>query len=407
MTNFTNNSLTMDKVSERIEKLEVSQTLAMSQRSKDLKLQGFNVIDLSVGEPDFPTPDFVKEAAKKAIDNNITFYSPVAGFPDLLDAISAKLKRENNLNYQPSQIVVSNGAKQSLSNVFLALIDKDDEVIVPAPYWVSYVELVKIAEGKSVVLQTGIENDFKITPKQLAEAITPRTKALLLCSPSNPTGSVYTRSELAALAEVLAQHPNVFVISDEIYEHINFIGKHETIAQFEHIADRVIVVNGVSKGYAMTGWRIGYCAGPKWLAKACNKLQGQMTSGPNSIAQKAATVAINSDASYPAMMCKAFALRRDLVLDKLSKIPGFKTNTPQGAFYVFPEVSQLFGKVYNDEIIQNSSDLAMFLLNTAHVALVPGSAFGAPNFIRFSYAASEAEITDALQRIAEAVEKLK
>jgi len=379
----------------------------MSQRSRDLKCQGINVIDLSVGEPDFSTPDFVKDAAKKAIDDNITFYSPVPGFPDLLEAISAKLKRENNLVYETSQIVVSNGAKQSLSNVLLALINKGDEVIVPAPYWVSYVELVKIAEGKNIVLQTGIESDFKITPKQLAEAITPRAKALILCSPSNPTGSVYSRSELAALAEVLAQHPNVFVISDEIYEHINFVGKHETIAQFKPIADRVIVINGVSKGYAMTGWRIGYCAAPKWLAKACNKLQGQMTSGSNSIAQKAAMVAINSDGSYPAMMCKAFALRRDLVLDKLSKIPGFKTNIPQGAFYVFPEVSQLFGKVYNDVIISNSSDLAMYLLDKAHVALVPGSAFGAPDFIRISYAASEAELVEALDRIAKAVELLK
>lgn len=407
MTNLANNSIIMDKVSDRVEQLEVSQTLAMSQRSRDLKCQGINVIDLSVGEPDFPTPDFVKDAAKKAIDENITFYSPAAGFPDLIDAISDKLKRENNLNYDKSQIVVSNGAKHSLANIFLALIDKDDEVIVPAPYWVSYVELVKVAEGKNVILKTGIENDFKISPNQLAKAITPRTKALVLCSPSNPTGSVYSRGELAALAEVLAQNPHVFVISDEIYEHINFVGKHETIAQFKHIADRVIVINGVSKGYAMTGWRIGYCAAPKWLAKACNKLQGQMTSGPNSIAQKAAVVAINSDAAYPAMMCKAFALRRDLVLDRMSKIPGFKTNTPQGAFYVFPEVTQLFGKIYNDEIIANSSDLAMYLLNTAHVALVPGSAFGAPDFIRISYAASEAELVEALDRIAKAIELLK
>jgi len=407
MTNFTNNSLIMDKVSDRVEQLEASQTLAMSQRSKDLQLQGVNVINLSVGEPDFPTPDFVKDAAKKAIDDNITFYSPVSGFADLLDAISAKLKRENNLNYSPAQIVVSNGAKQSLANVILALIDKGDEVIIPAPYWVSYIEQVKIAEGKSIILKTGIENDFKITPKQLADAITPRTKALFLCSPSNPTGSVYTRNELAALAEVLAQHPNVFVISDEIYEHINFVGKHETIAQFEHIADRVIVINGVSKGYAMTGWRIGYCAAPKWLAKACSKLQGQMTSGPNSIAQKAALAAINSDASYPAMMCKAFAIRRDLVLDKLSKIPGFKTNVPQGAFYVFSEVSQLLGKVYKDEIISTSSDLSMFLLNTANVALVPGCAFGAPEFIRFSYAASEDQLKEALDRVAKAIAMLK
>jgi aspartate aminotransferase len=397
----------MEKVSNRVEQLEISQTLAMSQRSRDLKSQGINVIDLSVGEPDFPTPDFVKDAAKTAIDNNITFYSPAGGFADLLQAISAKLKRENNLDFSPAQIVVSNGAKHSLANIFMALVEKGDEVIIPAPYWVSYVELVKIAEGKSVVLPTGLDSDFKITPQQLEMAITPKTKALLLCSPSNPTGSVYSRVELKALADVLEKFPNVFVISDEIYEHINFIGKHESIAQFEKLNGRVLIINGVSKGYAMTGWRIGYSATPLWLAKACNKLQGQMTSGANSIAQKAAVAALSSDGEYPKLMCQSFLKRRDLVVEKLKKIPGFEINVPQGAFYVFPEISQLIGKSFNGETIKNSSDLAMFLLNTAHVAMVPGSAFGAENYIRLSYAASESQLIESLERVAKAVEQLK
>jgi aspartate aminotransferase len=397
----------MEKVSDRINKLSVSETLAMSQKSRDLKSKGINVINLSVGEPDFHTPDFVKDAAKKAIDDNISFYSPVPGFPDLLEAISKKLLRENGLNYAPDQIVVSNGAKHALANVLLALVDKDDEVIVPAPYWVSYVELVKLAEGKNVIIETTIENDFKVTPKQLYEAITPRTRVLLLCSPSNPTGSVYTRNEFAAIAEVVAKHPNLFIISDEIYEHINFVGKHESIAQFESIQNRVIIINGVSKGYAMTGWRIGYCAAPNWLAKACCKLQGQMTSGASSIAQKASTAAINSDSTYPQMMCNAFAKRRDLVIEKLSKIPGFKTNVPQGAFYIFPEISKLFGKKHSEGVINNASDLAMYLLNTAHVALVPGGAFGAPNFIRLSYAASESQLVEAIDRIEKAIVALK
>lgn len=399
--------LDMEKLSERINKLAVSQTLAMSQKSRDLRSKGINVINLSLGEPDFHTPDFVKEAAKKAIDDNITFYSPVPGFPDLLEAVSKKLLRENGLAYTPEQIVVSNGAKHALANVLLALIDSDDEVIVPAPYWVSYVELVKLAEGKNVVIETSIESDFKITPKQLADAITPRTKALLLCSPSNPTGSVYTRNELAAIAEVVAKHPNLYIISDEIYEHINFVGKHESIAQFETIRDRVIIINGVSKGYAMTGWRIGYSATPLWLAKACSKLQGQVTSGASSIAQKASTAAINSDLSYPKMMREAFLKRRDLVIEGLRRIPGFKINVPQGAFYAFPEISALFGKKHGNGVINDASDLAMYLLNTAHVAMVPGGAFGAPNYIRLSYAASESQLIEALNRIEKAVAELK
>lgn len=397
----------MEKVSARVASLAVSQTLAMSQKSKELKKQGVKVIDLSVGEPDFHTPDFVKEAAFKAINENITFYSPVAGFPDLLEAISNKLKRENGLTYAPEQIVVSNGAKQTLSNVILTLIDKDDEVIIPAPYWVSYSELVKLAEGKNVIIPTSIDDDFKVTPKQLADAITPRTKLLILCSPSNPTGSIYTKDELAAIADVVAQHPNLYVISDEIYEHINFIGKHESFAQFKSIADRVIIINGVSKGYAMTGWRIGYMAGPTWIAKACSKLQGQTTSGPNSIAQKAATVAINSDGSYPALMCKAFLKRRDLMIDGLSKIKGFKTNVPQGAFYIFPDISYFFGKSDGETTINNADDFAMYILNKAHVAIVSGNAFGAPECIRFSYAASDEDLTYALEQIAKTVVNLK
>ncbi|NVO11876.1 MAG: pyridoxal phosphate-dependent aminotransferase [Bacteroidales bacterium] len=397
----------MEKVSARLAALAESQTLAMSQKSKDLKAQGHNVIDLSVGEPDFHTPDFVKNAAKKAIDDNFSFYSPVPGYRDLLEAISAKLKRENNLDYAPEQIVVSNGAKQSLTNILLCLVDKDDEVIVPAPYWVSYVELVKLAEGKSVVIETNIKDNFKITIKQLEEAITPKTKMLILCSPSNPTGSIYTHDELVAISKVIEKHPNIFVISDEIYEHINFVGKHESFAQFESIRDRVIIINGVSKGYAMTGWRIGYSASAKWIAKACIKLQGQTTSGASSIAQKASTAAINSDGSYPAEMRKGFEKRRNFMVDALSKIKGFNTNVPQGAFYIFPEISYFFGKSDGKTTIKNSDDFAMFLLNTAHVALVPGSAFGAPDYIRFSYAASDAQLKDACERIAKAVELLK
>ncbi|MDY0201258.1 MAG: pyridoxal phosphate-dependent aminotransferase [Tenuifilaceae bacterium] len=397
----------MENVSNRVEQLAASETLAMSQKSRELQAQGFNVINLSVGEPDFNTPDFVKDAAKKAIDNNFTHYSPVPGYADLLQAISDKLKRENGLVYGTDQIVVSGGAKHTLTNVLMATVNPGDEVIVPAPYWVSYVELVKLAEGKSVVIPTSLESDFKITPKQLAEAITPRTRILMLCSPSNPTGSVYSRNELAAIVEVLVKHPNILVLSDEIYEHINYEGKHESIAQFSEIFDRVIVVNGVSKGYAMTGWRIGYCAAPKWIAKACQKLQGQMTSGTCSIAQKAAVAAIASDASYPQMMCKAFKKRRDLVTERLKKIPGFKANVPQGAFYIFAEVSELLGKKFGEQVIATSADLCMYLLNHAHVATVPGSAFGAPEYIRFSYAASEEQLVEALNRIDKAVREMK
>lgn len=399
--------IAMEKISARLASLAESQTLAMSQKCKDLKGKGFDVIDLSVGEPDFHTPDFVKDAAKKAIDDNFSFYSPVPGFRDLLEAISNKLKRENNLDYAPEQIVVSNGAKQSLTNILLTLIDKGDEVIVPAPYWVSYVELVKLAEGNSVVIETSIKDNFKINVKQLEAAITPKTKLLILCSPSNPTGSIYNHDELVAIAKVVEKNPNLFVISDEIYEHINFMGKHESIAQFESIRDRIIIINGVSKGYAMTGWRIGYSASAKWIAKGSIKLQGQITSGASSIAQKAATAAINSDGSYPELMRKSFKKRRDFMVDALSKIKGFNINVPDGAFYIFPEISYFFGKTDGNVTIKTSDDFAMFLLNTAHVALVPGSAFGALDYIRFSYAASDEQLKDATERIAKAVGLLK
>jgi len=397
----------MEKVSARIAALEESQTIAMSQKSRELACQGIDVINLSVGEPDFFTPDFIKDAAKKAIDENYSFYTPVAGYKDLLEAICGKLKRENNLTYTSDQIVVSGGAKHSLANILLCVVDKGDEVIVPAPYWVSYVELVKLAEGKSVVIETGLDSDFKITPKQLEASITLKSRVLMLCSPSNPTGSIYTHDELKAIAEIVAKHPNLLVISDEIYEHINFTGKHESIAQFESIRDRIIIINGVSKGYAMTGWRIGFSASAKWIAKASIKLQGQQTSGVCSIAQKAATAAFNSNGETTKVMREAFLRRRNLIVDGISKIKGFRTNLPGGAFYIFPEISYFFGKQYYGGAIKNADDFAMFLLNVAHVAVVPGSAFGAPNYLRFSYATSDEKLKDAIERIAKAVELLK
>ena len=360
----------MNQVSDRLAALAPSQTLAMSQKSNELKAQGVDVINLSVGEPDFNTPGHIKEAAKKAIDDNFSFYSPVPGYMDLRKAICAKLKKENDLDFTPEQIVVSGGAKQSICNAVLCLVNAGDEVIIPAPAWVSYVEMVKLAEGKNVIVSAGIEQDFKMTTGQLEAAITPKTKLLILCSPSNPTGSVYSREELKGLADVLAKHPQVLVISDEIYEHINYIGKHESIAQFETVRDRVIIVNGVSKAYAMTGWRIGFIAAPLWVAKACNKLQGQYTSGPSSIAQKASVAAFAGDQTCVEDMRKAFERRRYLV-EKLSQdVPGFRINHPQGAFYLFPEVSYYFGKSDGERTIANDSDLAMYLLEKGHVATV-------------------------------------
>jgi aspartate aminotransferase len=390
----------------RITALSPSETFAMSQKSNELKAQGIDVINLSVGEPDFNTPDHIKEAAKKAIDDNFTFYSPVPGYLDLRKAICEKLERENNLDFTPDQIVCSNGAKQSICNVILTLINKGDEVIIPAPYWVSYPEMVKLAEGKSVFIAADIEQNFKITAEQLEKAITPKTKALILCSPSNPTGSVYTKEELEKLADVLAVHPQIFVISDEIYEHINYIGKHESIAQFENIRQRVIITNGVSKAYAMTGWRIGWIAAPKWLASACNTLQGQYTSGPSSISQKAALAAYTGDQTCVETMRQAFQRRKNLIVNLLDNIPGLKVNDPMGAFYIFPQCDSYFGKSHNGKIIKNASDLAMYLLEEGHVACVGGAAFGAPTCIRLSYATSEENIAKAINRIKEALAKL-
>ena len=397
----------MNQVSERLASLSPSQTLAMSQKSNELKAQGIDVINLSVGEPDFNTPDHIKEAAKKAIDDNFSFYSPVPGYMDLRKAICAKLKNENQLDFAPEQIVVSGGAKQSICNAVLSLVNAGDEVIVPALYWVSYVEMVKLAEGKNVIVSAGIEQDFKITPAQLEAAITPKTKLLILCSPSNPTGSVYSKDELKGLADVLVKYPQVLVLADEIYEHINYVGGHQSIAQFEEIRDRVVIINGVSKGYAMTGWRIGFIAAPLWIAKACNKLQSQYTSGPCSIAQKAATAAFSGDQSCVEEMRKAFERRRNLVVELTKEIPGFKVNNPQGAFYLFPEVSYYFGKSDGTHVIKTSDDLAMYLLEDAHVATVGGDAFGAPDCLRFSYATSDENLKEALRRIKDSVAKLK
>ena len=396
----------MEQVSARLASLSPSATMAMNQASKDLKAKGVDVINLSVGEPDFFTPDHIKEAGKKAIDDNYSFYPPAPGFPELRDAISVKFKRENNLDYAPDQIVVSAGAKNSLANVIMALIDKGDEVIVPAPYWVTYVELVKVAEGKNVVIKGTIENNFKVTADQIEKAITPKTKALLLCSPSNPTGSVYSKGELEAIARLLEKHENIFVVTDEIYEHINFVGKHESMAQFDSIKDRVVVVNGVSKAYAMTGWRIGYIGAPLWLAKACTKLQGQFLTGPATIAQKAAVAALNSNQDCVKEMNKAFQRRRDLIIDLLKGIEGIKTSVPDGAFYVFPDISSYFGKSYGNRKIENSTDFCMYLLEVAHIATVPGEAFGEPSGFRISYATSDENIIRAIDRMKDALSKL-
>ncbi len=398
----------MTFLSDRINSLSESATLKMTKLSRELAAKGINVINLSVGEPDFNTPEYIKDAAKKALDENYTRYSPVPGYPELRQAIASKLKRENNLDYDMSQIVVSTGAKQSLSNVILTLINPGDEVIIPTPYWVSYSEMVTLAEGKAVYIDTTIESDFKISPEQLEAAITPKSKLFMFSSPCNPTGSVYSKAELAALAKVFEKHPNIFIISDEIYEHINFIDKHESIAQFPEIKERVIIVNGFSKAYAMTGWRLGYIASSKELAAANDKMQGQTTSGTCSIAQRAGIAAYEHGLDSVMEMKAAFARRRELVYNLLNDIPGVKTNLPQGAFYFFPEISSFFGK--QDEtgkVIENSADLALYLLNTAHVATVGGDSFGNNNYIRLSYAASDESLKEALRRIKEALAKLK
>lgn len=396
----------MLQISQRIKSLATSATLAMSQRSSELRAQGVDVINLSVGEPDFHTPDFIKEAAKKAVDDNFTFYSPVPGYMSLRRAIVDNIAATEGVTFAPEQIVVSNGAKQALCNVILSTINPGDEVVIPTPAWVSYVEMVKLAEGVTVTVPATIEQDFKVTPEQLRQAITPRTRMVLLCSPSNPTGSVYTKEELQGLVDVLKDYPDIIVLSDEIYRHINFTGSYTSMATFPELEGRVVVINGVSKAYAMTGWRIGYMAGPLAIAKACTKLQGQYSSGPSSIAQKAAEAAYTGPQRCVEEMRQAFERRRDLVVELASQIPGLKVNKPQGAFYLFPEVSAFIGKKYGDKVIGSSGDLAMYLLDVAHVATVDGAAFCLPGYIRLSYATSDELIREALSRMARALAAL-
>ena len=397
----------MTQISQRVEALAPSATLAMSQKSSELRAQGVDVINLSVGEPDFNTPDHIKEAAKRAIDENFTFYTPVGGYLSLRKAIVDDLARNNGVVYDPAQIVVGNGAKQALCNVILATVNPGDEVIIPTPAWVSYVEMVKLAGGTNVLVPASIEQNFKITAQQLRDAITPRTRMVLICSPSNPTGSVYSREELAELVEVLAEYPDIIVLADEIYQHINYTGAFTSLGSFEEIAHRTVVINGVSKAYAMTGWRIGFCAAPTPIAKAVTKLQSQYTSGPSSIAQKAAEAAYNGSQECVEVMRQAFERRRNLVVELASQIPGLKVNKPDGAFYLFPEVTYYFGKSFGKWTIKDAPDLCMYLLEEAHVATVSGDAFCLPGYIRLSYATSDDNIREAMRRIAEALSKLK
>jgi aspartate aminotransferase len=396
----------MTKVSERLNRLSESQTLAMARLSRELTAQGIDVISLSLGEPDFNTPDHVKVAAKKAIEDNITHYPPIAGFLELRKAVSEKFKRENDLDYSPEQIVVSTGAKQSIANVVMALVDKGDEVILLSPYWVSYLEIVKLAEGTPVLVKAGIENDFKVSAEQIEKAITPKTKMIIFSSPCNPTGSVFSQQELEAIADVVAKHENIIVLSDEIYEHINFSGKSYSIGRCKNIQDRVVTINGLSKAYAMTGWRLGFIGAPLWIAKACDKMQGQITSGTSTISQMAAIAALNSPPTITEDMTKEFHKRRDLCFTLLSEIPGLKCNKPEGAFYFFPEISSYFGKSYKGKAISNSEELCMFLLHEGHVATVSGDAFGEPNCIRLSYATSEENLRKAMQRMKDTLAKL-
>ena len=397
----------MAQLSSRLQRLAPSATLAMSQKSSEMKAQGIDVINMSVGEPDFNTPDAIKEAAKKAVDDNYSKYSPVPGYPDLRKAIVAKLKNENQLDYTINEILVSNGAKQCVCNTIMALVDDGEEVIIPAPYWVSYPQMVKLAGGEPVHIEAGFEQNFKITADQLEAAITPKTRMLILCSPSNPTGSVYSKEELKALSEVILRHEDLFVLADEIYEHINYIGKHESIAQFPGMKERTIIVNGVSKGYAMTGWRIGFIAAPEWIVKGCNKLQGQYTSGPCSVSQKAAEFAFMGDQQCVEDMRQAFERRRNLIVKLTKEIPGLEVNVPEGAFYLFPKCSSFYGKSDGETVINNSTDFAMYLLEKGHVATVGGDAFGDPNCFRMSYATSDENIVEAMKRIGEVVSKLK
>ena len=397
----------MAQLSDRLNRLAPSATLAMSQKSSEMKAQGIDVINMSVGEPDFNTPENIKEAAKKAIDDNFSRYSPVPGYPDLRKAIVAKLKNENGLDYTVNEVIVGTGGKQGICNVILALVNPGDEVIIPAPYWVSYPQMAKLAGGVPVIVNAGFDQDFKMTPEQLEAAITPKTKMLILCSPSNPTGSVYSKEELAALADVLRKHPDVFVLADVIYEHINYIGKHHSIAQEPGLKEQVIIANGVSKAYAMTGWRIGFLAGPEWIIKGCNKLQGQYTSGTCSVSQKAAEAAYTLDQSAVEEMRQAFERRRDLIVKLAKEVPGLEVNIPQGAFYLFPKCNSYFGKSNGNKTINNSTDFAMYLLEEAHVATVGGDAFGDPDCFRMSYATSDENIKEAIRRIKEALSKLK
>lgn len=396
----------MAKLSERLNRLAPSATLAMSQKSSEMKAQGIDVINLSVGEPDFNTPDHIKTAAKEAIDENYSKYSPVPGYPDLRKAIVDKLHRENQLDYEVAEILVSNGAKQSVCNTLMALVDEGDEVIIPAPYWVSYPQMVKLAGGNPTIVNTGFAQEFKISPEQLEAAITPKTKVIILCSPSNPTGSVYSQSELEGLAHVILNHEDLYVIADEIYEHINYVGKHESIAQFPGMKERTIIVNGISKAYAMTGWRIGYIAAPEWIVKGCNKLQGQYTSGSCSISQRAAIAAYTQSQACVEEMRQAFKRRRDLIVKLAKDIHGLEVIEPKGAFYLFPKCNYFFGKSTNGYYIKNSTDLSMYLLEKAHVATVGGDAFGEPNCLRMSYATSDENIQKAFRRIKNALEQL-
>lgn len=397
----------MAKLSNRLQRLAPSATLAMSQKSSEMKAQGIDVINMSVGEPDFNTPDLIKDAAKKAIDENYSTYSPVPGYADLRKAIVEKLKNENNLEYTMNEVLVSNGAKQSVCNTVMALVDDGDEVIIPTPYWVSYPQMVLLAGGVPVYVEAGFDQNFKMTPEQLEAAITPKTRLIILCSPSNPTGSVYSKEELEGLANVIKKHEDLFILADEIYEHINYVGKHESIAQFEGMKERTIIVNGVSKAYAMTGWRIGYIAAPEWIVKGCNKLQGQYTSGPCSVSQKAAEFAYTADQSCVEEMRVAFERRRNLIVELAKDIPGLEVNMPEGAFYLFPKCSSFYGKSDGTTTINNSTDLAMYLLEKGHVATVGGDAFGDSECFRMSYATSDENIIEAMRRIKNALSELK
>ena len=398
----------MTHLSDRINKISESQTIAMARKSRELKANGIDIISLSLGEPDFNTPDVIKEAAKKAIDDNFSYYTHVSGYLELREAICKKFKRDNGLDYSPDEIVVSTGAKQSIANAVLCIVNPGDEVIIPAPFWVSYLEILKLAEGKPVMIDTTIESDFKMSPEQLEKSITSKTRLIMLSTPCNPTGSVYNREELKALAQLIIKYPELYIISDEIYEHINFIGGHQSFAQFDFIKERVITINGVSKGFAMTGWRGGIMAAPKWIAQACDKIQGQFTSATSSITQKAMHKAMELDFdTYIKPMRDAFLKRRDLVLRLMREIPGLKTNVPQGAFYVYPEVSYYFGKKYKEYLILNATDLTLYLLDEGHLALVPGAAFGEDRYIRFSYATNEENLIEALKRMKDALSKLK